>query len=456
MMVCYTFYMIFEKKSLFTVTSLLFGVAGTVWLWVGGCSQDTLQKAQKKKPYVMTESRTIYTKSTKDITRLFSDVNYSVKRWQSGDREIPRIYLTDISSRWEQQASRIPVKSKKEIFFQLTLPLILRSNEMILYNRDQLMALSTRYPDVTSDEMKWLQKMAKRYKLSKKPDDPFDQDKLEKLKLRMNIIPPSLALAQAAEESGWGTSRFAVLGNSLFGQWDFSGKGMVPAQQRKELGNYGLKRFETPLHAVQGYMLNLNTHRAYKKLRIKRAELEAMGEPITGYALAETLDRYSERGYAYVESLHKMMGYNQLAHVDDAYLWDKETIFMTPLPDPKPSPAPAAKQPPVADKKSAGVSGIIKQAEAAEIVHDENITALPDGLADDMNQSRENTELAEKADDENITVFPSGTVEVDLKAGETVPAVETGLDINQASKQNLALAVVEDNATAAESNITSK
>lgn len=318
-----------------------------ILLWFGGCSQEMPEdqaRKVKKEPYVMKESRTVYTSSTKDITSLFNDINYTMLRWRNGDKEIPRIYLTDISSRWSTQSQKISTKAKKAIFFQLTLPLILRSNEMILQNRTRLLDLADRYPDIAREDMAWLKKMAKRYKLGKKNDDTFDAEKLEKLKLRMNIIPPSLALAQAAEESGWGTSRFAVLGNSLFGQWDFSGKGMVPQEQRTELGNYGLKRFETPLEAVRGYMLNLNTHRAYKRLRLKRAELEAKGARVTGYALAETLDKYSERGYAYVESLHKMMGYNQLAHVDEAYLWDKETIFMTPLPDPKQKAAASKRQ----------------------------------------------------------------------------------------------------------------
>ncbi|MEA3372893.1 MAG: glucosaminidase domain-containing protein [Campylobacterota bacterium] len=322
------------KRSIWLLT-------GIVLLFLGGCSREEskeTEKSTKKAPYVMTESRTVKTKSTSDITSLFNDINYSMTRWQNGDREIPRLYLTDISSRWGTQSQRISVKVKKAIFFQMVLPLILRSNELILLDRERLLALSKKFPALETADKKWLQQMAKRYKLSKKHDVPVDRKKLDKLLLRMNTIPPSLALAQAAEESGWGTSRFAMLGNSLFGQWDFSGNAMVPQQQRKELGNYGLARFKTPLDAVKSYMLNLNTHRAYKKLRIKRAELAKRGEKITGYVLAETLDKYSERRYAYVESLRHMMTYNHLGVADDAYLWDKETIFLTPFPDPKPKP----------------------------------------------------------------------------------------------------------------------
>ena len=97
-----------------------------------------------------------------------------------------------------------------------------------------------------------------------------------------------------------------------------------------------MARFETPLQAVQSYMHNLNTHRAYRRLREKRAQMQASGKKIRGDELAETLDQYSERRYAYVESLHAMMHYNHLWAADDAYLWDKEIIYLTPVSDPEP------------------------------------------------------------------------------------------------------------------------
>lgn len=127
-------------------------------------------------------------------------------------------------------------------------------------------------------------------------------------------------LAQAAEESGWATSRFTSEGNAFFGQWDFSGKGMIPKQQRKELGNYGLARFKSPLASVKGYMFNFNTTGAYSKLRQKRAEVRAEGMKATGLELAGTLDKYSERGQAYIDSIRTMIRYNRLQDVDEAYL----------------------------------------------------------------------------------------------------------------------------------------
>lgn len=105
---------------------------------------------------------------------------------------------------------------------------------------------------------------------------------------------------------------------------------MVPEQQRKELGNYGIAAFETMMESVSGYMLNLNTHPAYADLRKKRAELRKKGEKITGSELAEQLTKYSERGEEYVKGLKSLIEYNRLAPADDAYLSKGLPIFMVP------------------------------------------------------------------------------------------------------------------------------
>lgn len=159
-------------------------------------------------------------------------------------------------------------------------------------------------------------------------DAELDKSKLDELLQRVDIIPASLALAQGAEESGWGTSRFAVQGNSLFGQWDFSGNGIKPKNQRTELGNYGIAVFDTPQASVDACMLNLSTHGAYQRLRERRAEFRKQNKQPTGWDLAETLDKYSERGDEYVKGLHALMDYNKLNAADDAYLWDKGKIVI--------------------------------------------------------------------------------------------------------------------------------
>ncbi len=274
--------------------------------------------------------RTITSSSTEDIFKIFDSLGYTAEAWQQGIREIPRIYMTNIPSRWKTESNKITVAKKKEIFFRLLAPVILRSNELILQEQDELNKLIATTADAGSTEHQTLLAMAQKYKVIKKNETKITPEQLQELKIRVDVIPPSLALAQGAEESGWGTSRFALLGNSLFGQWDFSGKGIKPKQQRTELGNYGLAAFETPLDAVRAYARNLNTHRAYTRMRTLRAKIRTEGRQPTGYELAETLDKYSERGQAYVDGLHAIMRVNKLAAADEAKLWNKSVIKIQP------------------------------------------------------------------------------------------------------------------------------
>ena len=178
----------------------------------------------------------------------------------------------------------------------------------------------------------WVLKLAKLYKV-KTQDDQATASLIEELWKKVDIVPVSLALAQAAEESGWGTSRFAAEGNSVYGQWTWGEKAITPEKQRKELGNYGIASFETLQESVSSYMLNLNTHNAYASLRSKRAELRNKNQKITGLQLAETLTKYSERGEEYVKGLKSMIEFNQLASADDAFLSNGIPIYLIPVAD---------------------------------------------------------------------------------------------------------------------------
>ncbi len=273
--------------------------------------------------------RTVESKNYNDVLQLFNEIGYTAEQWQAGIREIPRIELTNIPQRWQKVTQTIPVSDKKNIFFRLTGSGILQANEKIMSEREHLLnALNNN----DTQENEWLAALAVKYKVIKQESDKLDNKALIELKKRVDIVPPSLALAQAAEESGWGTSRFAIKGNSLFGQWDFSGKGIKPKEQRAELGNYGIAAFETPQDSIEAYMLNLNTHRAYERMRQKRAVARQQNKQPTGWELAKTLDKYSERGVEYVKSLHSIMSYNKLNDADQAYLWDKGKIVVSPAP----------------------------------------------------------------------------------------------------------------------------
>ncbi len=275
------------------------------------------------------DERIVETKSYSDVLTLFNEIGFTAEQWQAGIREVPRIEITSIPKRWQEQSPNIPIKDKKNVFFRLAGPGILIENEKIAADRKQL--LNAIKNNKTNNDQ-WLLQLAKKYKVISEESQTLDKTALDTLKNRVDIIPLSLALAQAAEESGWGTSRFAIQGNSLFGQWDFSGNGMTPKKQRKELGNYGIAKFDTPQQSVEAYILNLNTHRAYKRLRDKRANMRASNIKPTGWELAKKLDKYSERGTSYVKSLHNIMSYNKLMAADDAYLWNKGTIIVSPAP----------------------------------------------------------------------------------------------------------------------------
>ncbi len=258
--------------------------------------------------------------SIDDLQKVFDDLNYTSQSWDAGRREVPRLNLLKISPTWKETADKISVETKKKIFFRLLTPLVLLSNEEIVKERTRLF--------LEGADSLWTKRLAIKYRVIKIEDEPFSQAQFDELVKRVDIIPVSLALAQSAEESGWGTSRFASKGNALFGQWDFSGKGMRPKQQRKELGNYGLARFDSPLDSVKSYMLNLNTSYAYEKLRILRQEMRQKDAKITGRKLVVALDKYSEKGETYIQSLHDMMRYNRLHERDDTYLSKGPNIYI--------------------------------------------------------------------------------------------------------------------------------
>ncbi|WOT04373.1 glucosaminidase domain-containing protein [Shewanella youngdeokensis] len=266
--------------------------------------------------------------SLDELSALFDSLNYNTKSWRDGNREVPRLTFEAVSERWQKTSHNMPVQQKKMVFFRLIAPLILVANENILLERRLIE--SAPLDDIV------LLNIAVKYRIIDSVYDSLSEPQRQALLEDIDILPPSLVLAQAAEESGWATSRFTLEGNAFFGQWDFSGNGMVPKQQRKELGNYGVARFDTPLASVEGYLLNLNTNNAYKKLRSLRAKLRANNMPITGIELATTLDKYSERGQAYIDGLIEMILYNKLDQVDDAYLNDGAPLHLIPTADRQP------------------------------------------------------------------------------------------------------------------------
>ena len=161
---------------------------------------------------------------------------------------------------------------KKETFIKIVLPLIVAENERIIADREKLSILSNK--KFTTDlEKQWLRQKLLEYKV-KKGD-------LKELLIRMDIIPTSIALAQAAKESGWGTSRFALEGNAIFGQWTWSGQGIAPLD-RESNKNHKILKFPILRASVKAYQNNLNTHKSYSKFRQKRLSLRDKNKKIKG------------------------------------------------------------------------------------------------------------------------------------------------------------------------------
>ena len=261
-------------------------------------------------------------RSARDLEALFVRLSYTPKDWETGVRTVPRIYLAEIPTTWRAKESKeITVAEKKLLFFRLLAPVVLYVNERILEERVRVEALS-RQQTLSPADQAWLRELSGHYQV------PVG-DTAELLR-RVDLIPPSLALAQGASESGWGTSRFANEGNSLFGQWSWSG-GIKPSEQRTAAhGDHRIAAFESTGMSVASYALNLNTHASYRDFRVKREELRRRGQPMRGPDVVDTMIRYSERGQAYVDELKALMRQNRLDVADEARLAQMEIIRIVP------------------------------------------------------------------------------------------------------------------------------
>lgn len=202
------------------------------------------------------------------------------------------------------------VKERKKAFFEYLTPFIMEKNSLILKDRERLNALLTSNKKLSAKNKKWISTLRKDHRL--KTLENYSKDDIQALLNRLDIIPASLVLAQAANESAWGTSRFATKGNNYFGQWCFrKGCGLVP-ESRDDDADHEVRKFNDARESVFAYIDNLNTNAAYKKLRASRAQLRENKEIVTGLALVHGLEHYSERGQAYVEEIESLINYNKL------------------------------------------------------------------------------------------------------------------------------------------------
>jgi Bax protein len=220
--------------------------------------------------------------------------------------DIPRVFVQALPSDLD---GIVDVEQRKRLFLQVLLPQILRLNEDIRADRARLIAIAQTPPDGQSTEnAAWLARVAQEYRAT-----PADY---ASLLTRVDVVPPSLAIAQGAIESGWGTSRFALTGNALFGQrtFDLSHAGFSPNDV--EDANFKVRRFESLMESIWGYMITLNTHPAHARFRQLRAQMRQEGDAIDSMALAGTLTRYSEEGERYVSLVQNVISANNLRRLD--------------------------------------------------------------------------------------------------------------------------------------------
>ena len=255
------------------------------------------------------------------LKETFQTLNYDWEGLLRGDgmADVPRVILAGVPDDLRAVGH---VREKKMLFFKVVLPLILRVNEEIARDRGRLAAIDGTLAgggEPSAADKAWLVALAKRYRI--------DEIDTKKLLIRVDAIPVSLALAQAAEESGWGSSRFAREGNALFGQWTYStvDKGITP-KNRDKAKKHRVRAFGNLIESVRAYARNLNTNKVYGNFRRIRANRRLQGHKPEGAVLAGTLTNYSERGQAYVDGIRAIIDANDLGGLDTAKLRDGKPV----------------------------------------------------------------------------------------------------------------------------------
>jgi len=233
-------------------------------------------------------------------------LGYDLQGVRAGQKVKP-IYLTKLPNDLKSLGD---TKKKRELFIKIILPLILDENEKIIQDRKKLFKILGKNFN-SAGERVWLKRRFKEYKI--------DDGDLSKLKMRMDIVPVSLALAQAANESGWGTSRFALEGNALFGQWTWSKKGISP-KNKDPNQSHKILQFQILKASVKAYKNNLNTHNAYKEFREVRAKLRQENKKIIGLDLTQYIKSYAAIGEKYVAIIEDIIEKNSLTDFDNANL----------------------------------------------------------------------------------------------------------------------------------------
>ena len=243
---------------------------------------------------------------TETVLNLFKDVDYDLSQVRN-KKLVKPIYFTQFPRDLNELSN---TRLKKETFIKIVLPLVVAENERILADRKKLKRILKKKQ--TSDlEKQWLRQKLLEYKVKK--------GNMDELVERVDIIPTSIALAQAAKESGWGTSRFALEGNAMFGQWTWSDNGIAPLD-REGNKNHKILKFPILRASVKAYQNNLNTHKSYSNFRDKRMTMREKNKSIKGLELTETLKNYAQTGSEYTKILNQIIIQNRLTDFEPVRL----------------------------------------------------------------------------------------------------------------------------------------
>jgi len=284
-----------------------------------------IQPAHSAPHYEPDNLQSFSPETTAGLKAFFQELNY---KWADINNGVPPFILESIPKDIGRTAS---IKAKKQAFFMALLPMVLLANLEIEHERQMLLVILEKHRKrlLTSEDSNRIKALLKRYGLRGRPF--VDHRVRSQLLERVDTIPPALVLAQAANESAWGTSRFAQLGNNLFGQWTYKpGSGIIP-DGRPSGEIYEVRKFSSLYASIRSYMNNLNTNGAYRLFREIRSTLRESDKPVTGIALAKGLMQYSERGEEYIREIQAMIQHNKLARTNNTFLRQPETEMLTTL-----------------------------------------------------------------------------------------------------------------------------
>ncbi len=242
--------------------------------------------------------------SASTIEQLFKDTRYNLNN-------VKKTKLINIGNTLDHLPNEMKnienIKKRKNLFIKIVLPLIIEENVKIRLDRKKLFLILNKNNNSRSD-IEWLNKKFKQYGVIK--------NDFSTLKVRIDEIPVSLAIAQAAKETGWGTSRFAQKGNALFGQWTWSGEGIKPAAADTN-SKHKVASFKVLKASVKAYHRNINTHSSYREFRRERSIQRDNYGKLNSLELLKYLDKYAETGVEYTKVLEKIIKQNSLTDFDD-------------------------------------------------------------------------------------------------------------------------------------------